>query len=97
MEIDAPFKSKRGKAKRYDVDFSTTAVAGTLTITFKKANRPRVKTFTNVAVVNGAAAVRWKVPRKWPLKKTVITATFTPAPGSAYTSATATDRVKIIK
>ena len=97
MEIDAPFKHKRGKIKGYDVDFSTTAAAGTVTITFKKANQPRVKTFSNVAVVNGVAAVRWKVPRKWPLKKTIVTATFTPAPGSPYSTATVNDRVKIVR
>lgn len=97
MEIDAPFKQRRGKRKAYDVDFSTTAVAGTVTVTFSRLNSPRTKVFTNVPVVNGAATVTWRVPRTWPLKRTVVTAVFTPAAGSAYSTATTADRVKIIR
>lgn len=97
MEIDAPFKHKRGKRKTYDVDFSSTSVTGSVAVTFTKPRTSRIKVFEGVPVVNGVATVTWKAPRKWPLKKTVVTATFTPASGSAYAAATTADRVKIIR
>ena len=97
MEIDGPFRHKRGKARVYDVVFSSTAVSGTVTVTFNKPNTARKKVFVNVPVSNGVAALRWKAPRRWPLTRTAITATFTPSAGSVWTSATATDRVRITR
>lgn len=95
MEIDAPAKQKRTKRKTYDVDFSTTDVKGTVTIVMK--NGGRVKTFANIPVTDGAVSVSWKVPKKWPLKRTTVTATYTPASGSQYSAGQVFDTVRILQ
>lgn len=95
MDLDSPANQKRGARKTYVVDFSTTDVKGTVTFVMKKGGR--VKTFANVPVTDGAVSVSWKVPKKWPLKKTTVTATYTPASGSQYSAGQVFGVVKIKK
>jgi len=100
MELDAPLRQKRRQRKTYDVVFSVDDVQGTVVFEFrknrkKKKDRVQIRT---VAIEDGLAEYRWRVPRKWPRKgRTTVTATFVPAAGSPYQAAETRDRVRIRK
>jgi hypothetical protein len=92
-DLVIPKRSKRRVAKNYTVEFSTTAVAGTVDFVFKRKKRTR--TVTGVLVRNGVATTRWRVPKNWPKASVVVTATFKPAAGSPYTTASVQGRVRV--
>lgn len=92
MELDAPSKQRRGKRAWYEVLFSATDVAGTVTFTIKKGSRTVVR---SVNVEDGIAEYRWKTPRNWRKGRTTVTATYVPSAGSPYSSGAVLSRVRI--
>jgi streptogramin lyase len=90
--LDAPNRQKRTKRRAY-----TAAVSGgaTGTVTFTFARNARVRTIANVPLVDGAATVRWKTPKRWPVGPTRVTATFNPTSLNEFTASSVQTRVRI--
>jgi hypothetical protein len=93
MQLDAPARQKRANRKMYDVAFSATDTAGTVTLQFRSGSKR--KTFTNLPIRNGLVEFQWRAPRRWPVGTTTVVATFVPPAGSKYTAAQVTDTVQI--
>ena len=90
--VTGPARQKRKATKTYTARVSANAT-GTVTFTFHGTGKQRVR---QAAVgTGGVTKVRWRVPARWPLGMTVVTASFRPAVPSAFAYSNGVMRVRI--
>ena len=93
VQILTPKKQKLGKRVVYEVVFTVTDVQGAVNLQFSKGSKRKI--VSNLPIQNGTVKYSWKAKKNWKKGKATVTATYTAAPTSPYSSAAVKSTVKL--